>query len=192
MGWMIRGFETRQRLWNFLFTVASRPALRPTQPPIQWVPRSSFPGVKRPRREATLALPQYAFMAWWSIKAQGQLYLYIYNISVNILFKIMEYHLIRIHASSRCAERFYWFLPPIQCVPGALSLGVMRPGPETDPSPISSADQECVELCLHSSNTPTWLGAQFKHRDNFTFYIAALYRHWSLSCLRFISLTHYW
>jgi hypothetical protein len=26
-----------------------------------------------------------------------------------------------------------------------------------------------VELCLHSPNTPSWRGAQLKHRDNFTF-----------------------
>jgi hypothetical protein len=27
-----------------------------------------------------------------------------------------------------------------------------------------------VELYLHSPSTPSWLGAQLKHRDNFTFY----------------------
>jgi hypothetical protein len=27
-----------------------------------------------------------------------------------------------------------------------------------------------VELYLHSPNTPSWCGAQLKHRDNFTFY----------------------
>jgi len=26
---------------------------------------------------AILLLPHYAFMAWWSVKAQGQLYLYL-------------------------------------------------------------------------------------------------------------------
>jgi hypothetical protein len=26
-----------------------------------------------------------------------------------------------------------------------------------------------VELLLHSHNTPSWRGAQLKHRDNFTF-----------------------
>jgi hypothetical protein len=36
-------FESQQRLGIFLFTTASRTALRPTQPPIQ---RGSFPGDK--------------------------------------------------------------------------------------------------------------------------------------------------
>jgi hypothetical protein len=42
--------------------------------------------------------------------------------------------------------------PPIQWIPGALSLGVKRPGRETDYSHPSSAEvKECVELYLHSS-----------------------------------------
>jgi hypothetical protein len=49
---------------------------------------------------------------------------------------------------------------PIQWVPGALSLGVKRPGREADHSPPSSAEaKECVELYLHSPNTPSWCGA---------------------------------
>jgi hypothetical protein len=60
--------------------------------------------------------------------------------------------------------------PPIQWVPGALSLGVKRPGREADHSPPSRAEvKECVELYLHSPNTPSWRGAQLKHKDNFTF-----------------------
>jgi hypothetical protein len=60
--------------------------------------------------------------------------------------------------------------PPIQRVPGALSLGVKRPGSEADHSPPSSAEvKECVELYLHSPSTPSWCGAQLKHRDSFTF-----------------------
>jgi hypothetical protein len=50
--------------------------------------------------------------------------------------------------------------PPIQWVPGALSLGVKRPGREADHSPPSSAEvTECMELYLHSPNTPSWSGA---------------------------------
>jgi hypothetical protein len=41
--------------------------------------------------------------------------------------------------------------PPIQWVPGALSLEVKRPGREADHSPPSSAEvKECVDLYLHS------------------------------------------
>jgi hypothetical protein len=47
-----RGFESRQGLGIFLFTTASRPALGPTQPPIQWVTGNPFLGIKRPGREA--------------------------------------------------------------------------------------------------------------------------------------------
>jgi hypothetical protein len=62
--------------------------------------------------------------------------------------------------------------PPIQWVPGALSLGIKRPGCEADHSPPSSAEvKECVEVYLHSINTPSRRGAQFKkrHRDNVAF-----------------------
>jgi hypothetical protein len=49
--------------------------------------------------------------------------------------------------------------PSIQWVVETLSLGVKRPGREADPSPPSSAkDKECVELYLHSPNTPSWRG----------------------------------
>jgi len=70
----------------------SRTALGPTQPPIQWVARGSFPGDKAAGawswpftsilwrgqriRGAIHPLPHYAFMAWcWVKKTQGQLYL---------------------------------------------------------------------------------------------------------------------
>jgi hypothetical protein len=46
-------------------------------------------------------------------------------------------------------------------------------GREADHSPPSSAEvKECLELFLHSPNTPSWRGAQLgEHRDNFTFII---------------------
>jgi len=59
---------------------------------------------------------------------------------------------------------------PIQLVPGALSMGVKLQGLEADHSPPSSAEvKECVELYLHSPDTPSWRGAQLKHRNNFNF-----------------------
>jgi hypothetical protein len=69
-------------------------------------------------------------------------------------------------------ERLWGPQPPIQWVPGCLSLGVKRPWLEVDHSLPSSAEfKECMELYLHSPNTPSRRGAQLKHRDNFTFYL---------------------
>jgi hypothetical protein len=77
------GFDFWQGLGIFLLTNASRPALGPTQPPIQWVPRALSMGVKRPEREydhsppsiadiknswSYTSLPQYDFMSWCLIK----------------------------------------------------------------------------------------------------------------------------
>jgi hypothetical protein len=44
----------------FLFSVASRPALGPTQPPIRCVPGVLSSGIKRPEREADLSPPSSA------------------------------------------------------------------------------------------------------------------------------------
>jgi len=47
--------------------------------------------------------------------------------------------------------------PPIQWVPGAISLQVERPGREADHSPPSSAEiKDYVGLYLHFPNTPAW------------------------------------
>jgi hypothetical protein len=87
-GWMIRvlGFDSQQGLGIFLVTTASRTALGPTQPPIQWVPGVLSLGVKQPGMKLTThlhqcwgqrmsgAIPpllQYAFMAWCSVKSTG-------------------------------------------------------------------------------------------------------------------------
>jgi hypothetical protein len=91
-GWTIEvlGLDSRRGQGIFLFTTASRTALELSQPRIQWVPGDLSLGVKRPGREADHSppsnaeikmsgtippLPQYALMAWCSVKAQGQLYL---------------------------------------------------------------------------------------------------------------------
>jgi hypothetical protein len=64
--------------------------------------------------------------------------------------------------------------PPIQFVPGTLSLGVKRSGREADDSPPSSAEvKKYVELYLHSPSTPSLRGDPLrkKHRYTFTFYV---------------------
>jgi hypothetical protein len=78
----------------------SRLALGLTQPPIQCVLRAFSLEVKRLGREADhshpssaevkiawqyTSTPQYAFMAWCSVKAQGQLYLfYIHRLGTSL------------------------------------------------------------------------------------------------------------
>jgi hypothetical protein len=47
-----RWFESRQGLEIFFYTTASRPALRPTQPPVKLVPGTLSLGITRPGREA--------------------------------------------------------------------------------------------------------------------------------------------
>jgi hypothetical protein len=55
--------------------------------------------------------------------------------------------------------------PPIQWVPGALSLGVRRLGREADhSSPDSSKFKKLVEPYIHSTNTPSERGAQLKKK----------------------------
>jgi hypothetical protein len=49
-------FDSRQGKEIFLYTTATRPALGPTQPHIQWVPGTLSPGVKRQGYEADHSL----------------------------------------------------------------------------------------------------------------------------------------
>jgi hypothetical protein len=64
MGYGLDDWSSRVRfpvgLGIFLFTTASRTALGPTQPPIQWVPGALSLGVKRPGREADHSPPSSA------------------------------------------------------------------------------------------------------------------------------------
>jgi hypothetical protein len=54
-GW--QEFDSRQGQENFLLSTAYRPALGPTQPPIQWVPEAVSSGVNWPVSEADHSLP---------------------------------------------------------------------------------------------------------------------------------------
>jgi hypothetical protein len=53
----VRGFDSQWGLGMFLLTTASRTALEPPQPPYPMGTRGSFPGVKRPGREANHSPP---------------------------------------------------------------------------------------------------------------------------------------
>jgi hypothetical protein len=67
MGWTIGvlGFDSRRGLGIFFFTTASRPALGPPQPPIQWVSGTLSLGVKQPGRDADHSLPSSAEVKEW-------------------------------------------------------------------------------------------------------------------------------
>jgi hypothetical protein len=56
-GWIIGflGLDSRPGLGIFLFITESRMALKPTQPPIQWVPGSLSLGIKQPKRKADIS-----------------------------------------------------------------------------------------------------------------------------------------
>jgi hypothetical protein len=58
-------------------------------------------------------------------------------------------------------------------VPGALSLGIKRPGREADHSRPYNAEVKNAWRYTSTSHTPSWRGAQLKkkHRNNFTFYL---------------------
>jgi hypothetical protein len=67
MGWMIGvwGFDSRWVLGILLFCTASILALRPTHPPIQWVPGALSPGVKWLRCEADHSPPSAEVKYVW-------------------------------------------------------------------------------------------------------------------------------
>jgi hypothetical protein len=99
MGWTIGDleFDSRRGLGIFLFTTASKPALGPTQLPIQWVPGALSLELKRLGREADHSLPcsaevknawsytstpQYTFMVWCLVKHRDN-FTFIFTFYVN-------------------------------------------------------------------------------------------------------------
>jgi len=63
-------FEYKQGQEILLFFKSPRPALRPTQPPIQWVPVAHSLGIKWPDREIYYLLPSSTEVKTeWSCKS---------------------------------------------------------------------------------------------------------------------------
>jgi hypothetical protein len=74
----VLGFNSRRGLGILVFTTASRMALGPTQPLIQWVPGALSLGVKRPGREADHSPPYgaevknaWSYTSTFSIRFHG-------------------------------------------------------------------------------------------------------------------------
>jgi hypothetical protein len=61
----VLGFDSRRGLGIFLLSTPSRPALGPTNPPIQWVLGALSPGIKRPGHEADHSSPSSAEVKEW-------------------------------------------------------------------------------------------------------------------------------
>jgi hypothetical protein len=112
MGWTIGvlGFDSRWRLGIFLFTIASRTALGPTQPPIKWVSRALSLGVKRLEREADhsppssaevkhawsyTSIPPYVFMVWCLVKHRDNFTFYLYCRTLHCSLYKSHYYYIR-------------------------------------------------------------------------------------------------
>jgi len=60
-----RGFESKQGLGIFLFTIASRPIMGTSQPSVQWVPVALSLGIKRTVRDISPP-PSLEVMNTWS------------------------------------------------------------------------------------------------------------------------------
>jgi hypothetical protein len=193
-------FNSRQVLRIFLFATASRPALGPTQPSIQWVAGDISPGVKRPGREADhsslssakvknawsyTSTSPYAFMAWCLVKHRDNVryvtlryvtlryitlhYITIVGWTIGILAFDSQWGLEIFLFTTASRTALGSIQPPMQWVPGALSMGVKRPEREADHSPPSSAE---VKNTWSYTSTPQYVFMAWclvKHRDNFTF-----------------------
>jgi hypothetical protein len=132
-GWMFGGFESRQGMGIFFFSTASRPALEPTQPPIQWVPGALSLWVKRPGCETDhsppssaevknawrhTSTPQYAFMAWCSVKkSTGTLPLAILSACTHIPAQEPMYIITWMKGNYSIISYFLVYVPPHSITP---------------------------------------------------------------------------
>jgi hypothetical protein len=142
--------QSGRGLGIFLFTTASRTALGPTHPPTQWVQGALSLVVKRPGYEAEHSPPSGA-----EVKEYVELYLHSSNTPswCDAQSKRHRHNFTFIYIYIDFRRRLGIFLfttasrpalwptqPPIQSVPGALSLEVKRQGREADHSPPSGAE----------------------------------------------------
>jgi hypothetical protein len=67
----------------------SRPILGPTQPPIQWVPGATSPGIKRPGREADQSPPTSAEVKNTSIYTSTPPYVFM-AFSFSVLLRLLS------------------------------------------------------------------------------------------------------
>jgi hypothetical protein len=93
-------------------------------------------------RGATYLLPQYALIAWCSVKAQGQLYLYLFtlmsrssSVSIETRLRLEDWGSIL----GRGNDGVLLFATASRSAPIRLAPGVQRPGREADHSLPSSA-----------------------------------------------------
>jgi hypothetical protein len=154
---------------------AFRPVLGLTQPPIQWIPGVLSLWIKRPGREVRHSHPSSAEVknVWSSTPTLSiRLHGVVFNLAMDTTLGIFLFTTVSRTALGPT-------LPPIQWVPCALSLGVKRPGRESDHSPhlvprsksewsyTSTTQYAFMALCL------------VKHKDDFifTFYILFIARY---------------
>jgi hypothetical protein len=152
-----------QELGIFLFTTASRPALEPTQPPIQWVKRTRREADHLPPSNAEVKnarsytfTPQYAFMTWYSEREISRV-----SRTCNFLFSSLDLSTLMMEAV--CSSKTSVNASSIQCFFFLLHLSRI------------SAHLHLVQRSRMRGATPSlpqyalmaW--CLVKHRDNFTF-----------------------
>jgi hypothetical protein len=144
-----RGFRARfpAGMGIFLFTTASRTPLRPTQPPIQWIPVPLSQVIKRPGREADHSTLSSAKDMWSYTSTPNKPLWPGTQLKKHRDFIFAFYYLLS-RATFGLTE------PSIQWVRGGevFSPGVKRPGREANHSPPSSAEDVWIYTstpCLH-------------------------------------------
>jgi hypothetical protein len=91
------GFDPRQRQMIFPVSSVSTPALRPIQPPVQWVPGSFPPGVKRGRGVALTTHPHLVTRSIMSRRYTSSPAWRLHGIAVQLYFTFTQPDDLRIY-----------------------------------------------------------------------------------------------